>query len=108
MPVPRRSTRWLAPLAIVAVAIAGYSIASGGSADDSDGGATSKKKTTTSRTDRPATSRERKPRSYTVRSGDTLSAISLDTDISVGQIQKLNPDVDVQALQPGQRLKIRP
>jgi LysM repeat protein len=43
-----------------------------------------------------------------VRTGDTLSSISLDTGVSVDRLQELNPDVDVQALQPGQRLKLRP
>lgn len=46
-------------------------------------------------------------KSYVVRSGDTLSAISIDTGVSIARIQALNPNVDVQALQPGQRLKLR-
>jgi LysM repeat protein len=42
-----------------------------------------------------------------VRSGDTLSSISLETRVSVARLQTLNPDVDIQALQPGQRLRLR-
>ncbi len=42
-----------------------------------------------------------------MRTGDTLSSISLDTGVSVDRLQELNPNVDVQALQPGERLKLR-
>ena len=42
-----------------------------------------------------------------MRSGDTLSAISLETGVTVERLQALNPNIDVQALQPGQHLKLR-
>ena len=61
-----------------------------------------------SRRRRPSpTAREPTRRTYIVQSGDTLSAISLATGVPVERLQALNPDLDVQALQPGQRLKLR-
>uniref|UniRef100_A0A6J5ZSG8 Unannotated protein n=1 Tax=freshwater metagenome TaxID=449393 RepID=A0A6J5ZSG8_9ZZZZ len=45
---------------------------------------------------------------YTVRSGDTLSSISIETGIPLATIQELNPDIDTQALQPGQKLQLKP
>ena len=109
----RPQSRWLAPLAIVAVGGAAYGILKSGV----DGGTT--KGTVTKLPSKrtgglpsggsggtapTATVR----RTYIVRSGDTLSAISLETGVPVARIQQLNPGVDVQALQPGQRLTLRP
>ena len=109
MPARRRPTRWLAPLAIVAVAATGYGIARSASRSSGDGDEptrTADKPAVKTTTTAPA-AREPARRTYVVRSGDTLSAISLDTGVSVERLQALNPDVDVQALQPGQRLKLR-
>lgn len=59
---------------------------------------------------RPAVHRtvHHKPRPHTVvvRAGDTLSAIATRTGVAVEAIQQLNPGVDPQALQTGQRLKL--
>jgi LysM repeat protein len=43
-----------------------------------------------------------------VRSGDTLTSISIETGVPVETLQQLNPGLDTQALQPGQRLRLRP
>lgn len=47
------------------------------------------------------------PASYEVEEGDTLSAISEQTGVSVTQIEELNPGLDPQALAPGQELRLR-
>lgn len=52
--------------------------------------------------------RQSGPKVYVVKQGDTLSAIAMDAGVTVETLQQLNPDVDVQALQPGQRLRLRP
>ena len=49
----------------------------------------------------------RRRRSYTVRAGDTLGAIAEDTGVSVDELQRLNPDLDPQALGAGEKLKLR-
>ena len=110
MPARRRSTRWLAPLAIVAVAATGYGIArNAGRSSGSDGGssAPSADKPAVKKTATKPTAHEPAKRTYIVRSGDTLSAISLETGVTVERLQALNPNIDVQALQPGQHLKLR-
>ena len=44
---------------------------------------------------------------WIVRSGDTLGEISLKTGIDETVLLQLNPDVDPQALQEGQRIALR-
>jgi LysM repeat protein len=44
---------------------------------------------------------------YRVREGDTLGSISERTGRAPEELQELNPGLDAQALQPGQRLKLR-
>jgi LysM repeat protein len=105
----RRPSRWLAPVAIVACAGVVFAIARGGTAEE-DGGSGGAGGTRTGTTEtRPATTTTKTTtrRTYVVRSGDTLSAISIETGVPVSRLQALNPDLDVQALQPGQRLKLR-
>ena len=45
--------------------------------------------------------------SYTVRPGDTIEVISERTRVPRDEIIRLNPDLDPQALQPGQKIKLR-
>jgi LysM repeat protein len=44
---------------------------------------------------------------YVIQSGDSLSAISVKTGIPVATLESLNPGVDPNALQTGQRLRLR-
>jgi LysM repeat protein len=44
---------------------------------------------------------------YTVKSGDTLSAIAARSGVSVAVILRLNPGLNAQALQTGQVIKLR-
>jgi hypothetical protein len=43
---------------------------------------------------------------YVVRSGDSLSSISVRTGVTVATLESLNPGVDPAALQAGQRLRL--
>jgi LysM repeat protein len=43
---------------------------------------------------------------YVVRSGDSLSSISVRTGVPVASLESLNPGVDPAALQAGQRLRL--
>ena len=45
---------------------------------------------------------------YIVKSGDTLSSIAIKTGVSLARIQALNPKLDSQSLQTGQRVKLSP
>jgi len=46
-------------------------------------------------------------RFYTVQTGDTFGSIASKVGISVSQLQALNPGVSTNALQIGQRLRIK-
>ena len=98
----RRPSRWLAPLAILVIGAATLSIVN--SAGSGGGGGTS---TTATQPHASTTKKRVTRRVYVVRNGDTLSSISISTGVPVSRLQRLNPSVDVQALQPGQRLKLR-
>jgi LysM repeat protein len=43
-----------------------------------------------------------------VRAGDSLSSISLKTGVSIGELEALNPSANPDALQTGERLKLKP
>ena len=49
-------------------------------------------------------SSKRKRKTYTVKSGDTLSGIAEKTDVSLETLRDLNPKADT--LSPGQKLKL--
>jgi LysM repeat protein len=44
---------------------------------------------------------------YEVQEGDSLTAIAEQTGVPIELIEELNPEVDPQALIPGQKLKLR-
>ena len=44
---------------------------------------------------------------YVVESGDSFSTIAAKTGISAQRLEQLNPDLDPQALAPGQRIRLR-
>jgi hypothetical protein len=46
-------------------------------------------------------------RTYVVQSGDSLSSISSKTGVPVPTLESLNPGVDTNDLQIGQRLRLR-
>lgn len=48
-----------------------------------------------------------KARTYTIQSGDTLTAIAQETGVPVAEIQALNPQVDPHTLIAGETLKLR-
>jgi LysM repeat protein len=45
-------------------------------------------------------------RYYEIQSGDTLGAIAAKYDTTVDQLLTLNPDVDPNALHPGDRIRV--
>jgi LysM repeat protein len=49
----------------------------------------------------------KQPAVYIVQSGDTLTAIAVETGVSVAELQELNPGIDPQILVSGQKLKLR-
>jgi LysM repeat protein len=97
----RSPLRFLAPIALAIVLVAAVIVvASSGGGSESD----KAKSATTTTTAKPVTRR----RTYRVREGDTLTAISDKTGVPTGRLLALNPGLDPQTLQPGDRLKLVP
>lgn len=97
--------RILAVLAVAASAVVIYLVVSG-SLDGSDGERRQRADDDRPKREQPS---EEKPEqaTYTVQSGDTLSAIAIETGVPVEKIEQLNPDLDPQSLTTGQVLKLR-
>lgn len=100
----RNLARVAAPLALVAAAVA-IAIVVQASGGDSPSSPTTATRTAVTQ---PARQRRAAPRIYVVKPGDTLTVIADKTGVSLDTIQRINPDVDPQALQTGQRLKLSP
>lgn len=98
----RKTGRYLAPLALVAVIIATVLVVRAGLASSSHPAPRAPVLPQAHR-------RVHKKRFYRIRPGDTLSTISVKTGISVPQLQALNPKLaaDPNALQTGQSLRLR-
>lgn len=105
----RSPARFLAPLALIAAALAVYLLVQPTSDPDTgpaSRGTTVPAQSTTAKT-RPSVNSPRRAKSYTVKAGDTLTSIAEKTGLSVEHITDLNPDLDVNTLRVGQRLKLR-
>lgn len=96
------ATRIAAALALVAALLVCVVVVAaalnGSSSSDRQGGQQHAKKQKKPRT---------KAKTYTVESGDTLTAIAHKTGVPVAEILALNPEVDPQILIAGETLKLR-
>ena len=105
----RRSIgRWLAPVALITCAVAVYAVVDNTllKEDTSSQGSTSTQSTTTKTTSGKAAKQSKRRRAYVVRSGDTLSAISIKTGVTLTTIKRLNPKLDADTLHAGQRVRL--
>ncbi|HKP20109.1 MAG TPA: LysM domain-containing protein [Thermoleophilaceae bacterium] len=109
-----RLARFLAPLALIAFAIAVVMIvsASGVTGDDdssSDSAGARELPSATDQTNTETTGRKqnRIPATYTIRANDTLSGIAARWGTTVERLQELNPELDPQGLVAGQKIKLR-
>jgi len=115
---PRRSpARWLAPIALVACAFAVYTVVNATllSSDDpaatssaSKSGTSSNSRTVSERSSTAKKRSTRRRRTYTVKAGDTLSSIAIKTGVALERIEQLNPKLDSNSLQTGERVKLSP
>ena len=111
----------MAPLALLAAfAAVGVIVSSttGGGEEASTGGAATSTSTQREGSSGSSDRRERTqsqttetaesgPRTYTVQSGDTLGSIAESVGVSVEQLQELNPELDPQSLNVGDRVRLR-
>ena len=100
----RSPARFLAPLALAAVAFALFSILGGGGGGGEEPATTQQPRATATATPKKETRRKRKV--YVVKPGDTPSGIAEKTGVSLEQLEEANPDLDPQLLAPGQRIRI--
>jgi LysM repeat protein len=108
----RSPARFIAPLALVAFALALFIVV--GSTRDGDSGDKGTKGTAApARTDAaPGKQQQKKkkrktPKTYVVKEGDTPSGIAVKVNVPLDQLLQLNPDLDPQAMTPGMKLKVR-
>jgi LysM repeat protein len=99
---PISAPRLLAPIALVAAGVIVIVVISLSFAEtDEDGrdrGPRQAQETTTEASD---------DKYYVVESGDSFSTIAAKTGIPQETLEQLNPDLDPQALAPGQRIRLR-
>lgn len=95
----RVPARVAATLALIGATVALLVIIASAQQTSSEGS----KKATTEQTE---VNRPRKAR-YVVKEGDTLLGIAAKTGVSIERLQELNPEIDPQVLQAGQRIKLR-
>ena len=104
----RSPARFLAPLALVAFALALFMVVTSTTGDDAAEPGARGTSAPAEATPRPSGKKKRKPRrTYTVKAGDTPSGIAVKVDVPLDQILELNPDLDPQALTPGTKIKLR-
>jgi LysM repeat protein len=102
----RNPARYLAPLAIAAVAVAAYLIVHSTLVHKHPSAPIPVVQTTTT-SSATASTRTPKKKFYVVQPNDTLSKIAGKTGVSLSTIERLNPGVNPDALHPSQRLRLR-
>jgi LysM repeat protein len=105
----RSPARFLAPLALVAFALALYFVVTGALRDDeaTRGAEGTSRPAQATATPQGGKRKKARPRSYTVKAGDTPSGIAEETGVPLDTLLRLNPDLDPQALNPGTKIKLR-
>ena len=105
----RSPARLLAPLALVAFVIALLVVINSSGVDGGSSGA-SRSSPAATKTATPAKKKgaRKQRRTYVVKPGDTPSSIAEKVNVPLSQIQELNPKLDDQTLNVGDRIKIRP
>jgi LysM repeat protein len=106
----RSPARFLAPLALVAFALALFIVVSSTTKDDGSSPSapeTSQPAQSTSSPKSGSGKKRKRPRTYTVKAGDTPSGIAEKVNVPLDQILELNPELDPQTLTPGTKIKLR-
>ena len=109
----RSPARFLAPLALVAFALALFIVLDRTTGNDEEPAGTNTTtqpagKTPSGKEEGSKKKKKSKPKTYTVKVGDTPSGIAEKVGVPLETILELNPDVDPQTLAPGAELKLGP
>jgi LysM repeat protein len=104
----RSPLRFLAPIALVAFAVALYTVVNDAKepAGKSSSDTPARTSATPTKSGEKKSARRTKRRTYTVKQGDTASGIAEKTGISIETMQKLNKNFDPQTLSPGQKIRL--
>ena len=105
----RNPARYIVPLALAATVTASYLIVHHALANKHSSTTSSTVLTTSTVAHRHggAGSGASKAKFYVVKRGDSLSAIASKTGVPMSTIERLNPHLNPNALQPSQRLRLR-
>lgn len=110
----RSPARLLAPAALIVTFVALLIVLGGGGGEEEQPAERGTRSVATTpskaRSSGESTSSKRPSSSkrYTVKPGDTPSSIAEAAGIPLDRLLELNPDIDPQALSPGQKLKLGP
>lgn len=100
--VARSRARYLAPIALVAVIAGTYVVVHSGLRDKRAAGHSQ-----SARRLKPSQRKFANARFYTVQPGDSLTSIATKTGVAVTKLEELNPSADPNALQAGQRVRLK-
>jgi LysM repeat protein len=101
-----KPARFAAPIALAVVAVSVYLIVHAGLGTHKSPGTTTGQTTLLGHSGTHVR-HHATPRFYVVKSGDTLGGISVKTHIPILTITNLNPGINPNSLQTGQRLRLR-
>ena len=96
-------------MALITCAVAVYAVVDNTLLKDdsaSSGNGSTQQTTSTKGTSKKSTKARKRRRAYVVKSGDTLSAISIKTGVSMLTIKRLNPKIQADTLHAGQRVRL--
>jgi Tfp pilus assembly protein FimV len=103
--VARSPARYLAPIALVVTIAGSYLIVQHGTSDHRSASAAQHPRS--GRRGTPARNHGQPAQYYLVQSGDNLSVIAAKTRTSLSTLEGLNPLLDPNSLQTGQRIRLR-
>jgi LysM repeat protein len=101
-----RTVRLLAPIAIIAVAVSVYLVVHA-TVDNHHTVTKTRTGVNAAKAHHRHKHARREAQYYVVRPGDTLSGIATRTGISLTTLEQLNPNISPNALQTGERLRLR-
>jgi LysM repeat protein len=102
-----RPARYLAPIALAATIAGTYAIVHDAMKSKKHSTTSHSVTSTATGTSGSTKHKPQKTTYYVVKSGDNLTAIAAKTGVSVTAIEALNRNLDPNALQTGQRLRLR-
>jgi LysM repeat protein len=106
----RRAVHYGAPVLFLALVTVVVLLIRSGFESGAAPASTTAPTTTTATAQKAADHRRAKPngaRYYTVQTGDTFGVISARTGVPVAELERLNPGVSSNALQIGQKLRVK-